>query len=716
MAKKDNQSAGTGGDLRKWMKEIELAEKEHNRYWTKAKKVVKRYRDEDRDVNADNLPSRYNFLWSSEQTVAPLYFSRVPKVEVDRRWKERDPIGKAAAQIWERCVQFTLDSYDFGGVMKAVVKDFQLAARGTAWVRYEPTVQDDQIAYQEVLCDHVHFLDFLHAPGKKWPPRWIARKIYLTRKECVRRFGKDLGMKIPLDYSAVNDENDTGRRTNDAADFKQAKLYEIWDSDKMQVLWLSKSYSDNLLDVLDDPLGLHDFYPTPKPLYGTTTTETLIPIPDYLLYQDQAKELDQLTMKISLLEDALRLVGVYNSQYANQLGQVFANPRQNEMIPIPNWGAWVQAGGMKGVCEWMPIEQIIEALTSLYDARDRVKQDLYEITGIADVIRGVTAPNETATAQQIKGQFASTRISDKQRDVQRYARDLAALQGEIISEHFELPVIAGMCGANISSPEVQQLFMQAVEMLKSDPMRTFRLELETDSMVAIDETLDKQRTTEFIKAYGQLLESFMPIIAQAPVLTPMFSETMMYLVRQYDAGRGLESAIEQGMEGLMQMAQQAAGQPKPNPEMIKIQGEMQIKQQEAQQKYQLQQQAAQQEFQLKQAESANKIQVQREEIAGKMALERDRIANEAQAHAFKAEQEIKLKTIEMQNRDKLETKKAVLTSGLQDLHLLPNGEMTTKPTVVKEGEFYFDPATGNRKVRIIERPMMGEGHGQQETA
>ena len=34
------------------------------------------------------------------------------------------------------------------------------------------------------------------------------------------------------------------------------------------------------------------------------------------------------------------------------------------------------------------------------------------ITGMSDIIRGLSEPNETATAQQIKGQFAVLRLSD----------------------------------------------------------------------------------------------------------------------------------------------------------------------------------------------------------------------------------------------------------------------------------------------------------------
>ena len=706
-----------GSEYKKWSNEVKLAEQEQDSFLTRADKVVKRYRDEDLSAKKDDaLPARFNILWSNTETLAPLFYSRVPKVEVDRRFKDQDPIGRTACQIWERCTQFAIDNYDFDSVMRAVVKDFQLVARGTAWVRYMPAVMDDGIPYQEVGCDHVHYKDFLHSPAKQWKNvRWVARKIYLSRKQLKARFGDAIGGEVPLDYCSK--EDDQSRKTEDQAEFKQACIYELWDSDRMEVVWLSKAYKKGILDKIEDPLGLHEFFPTPKPLFGTTTTETLIPIPSYILYQDQARELDMITMKISLLEDALRCVGWFDATYAKELQGVFNNPRQNEMIPVANWQKLQSAGGMKGVAEWMEIEQIIEALGALYQARDKVKQDLYEITGIADIIRGSTSPYETASAQQIKGQFATTRISNPQQDVQRYARDLIALQGEIIAEHFEPEIMAQMSNFSLTDPQQMQLFYQAIDLLKNDPMRSFRVSIETDSMIAIDEQLDKQRTNEFVQTMGTFLEGSMKALQMAPVLAPMMGETMMYLVRRYKAGRALEGSIEQAVQGLTQMAQQALQQPeKPDPEMMKVQGQIQLEQAKQQSHMQIEQQRSQNDLTLKQSEMAQKAQVHQIESESRMQIEREKMAQQAILQREKFEQDMILerekmaldhgyKIKELETKDKTERGKALLDAKLEKTAVLPDGTVTTHPVIVKEGTFDFDPVSGKRRVRIIERPV-----------
>ena len=698
------------GELGKWVTEVNLAEREQETYIERADRVVKRYRDEDRkERNSDaNLPARFNVLWSNTETEGPALYAHTPKVECNRRFKDQDPIGRSACQILERCSQFSIDNYDFSGLMRAVLKDFQLAGRGTAWARYEPSVNDQGIAYQEVTADHVHYRDFLHSASKQWRNvRWVARKIYLNRRQLKQRFSK-IGSDIPLDYSPRSQEDGEGRKTEDQSDFKQARIYEIWDSDKMEVIWLSKSYKGGLLDKVEDPLGLHDFFPTPKPLFGVTTTDTLIPIPAYCLYQDQARELDMLTMKIALLEDALRMVGFFDASYANDLGKLFTNCRQNEMIPIANWQKLQAAGGIKGVAEWMEIGQIIEAITALYNVRAQVKQDLYEITGLSDVIRGNSDPSETATAQQIKGQFATLRLSDKQREVQRYARDLIAIHAEIIAEHFEPGIIAAMADVQVTSPDVQQQFEEALQLLKSDPMRSFRISIETDSMIAVDEALDKQKTTEFVQAFGGLLQSSMQALQMAPILAPVLGEVMLFTIRRFNGGRQLEASIEQGMQGLIQMAQQAMSQPPAqDPNMIKVQGQLQLEQTKSQNDFTLKQAELEQKTKMHAMEMQGRMQLESQKAQESAAVQREKITGEAQLAALKAERELELKTREIQLHDQLETKKALLGSKIDKLHISADGAITTHPTIIKTGKFSFDPATGERMVTVVERPIGG---------
>jgi hypothetical protein len=150
------------------------------------------------------------------------------------------------------------------------------------------------------------------------------------------------------------------------------------------------------------------------------------------------------------------------------------------------------------------------------------------------------------------------------------------MTAEIIAEHFQPQTIALMSGLQEQAPEFQQAFMPAVELLRQDAMRSFRIEIETDSTIAIDEQGDKQAATEFLTAMGNYMASSLPMAQQAPELLPVVGQGAVFLARRFRAGRQLEGAIEQAFQALEQRAQQMAQQPQqqqPDAAMLKAQAD-----------------------------------------------------------------------------------------------------------------------------------------------
>ena len=85
----------------------------------------------------------------------------------------------------------------------------------------------------------------------------------------------------------------------------------------------------------------------------------------------------------------------------------------------------------------MPIDMIANTITALVALRKQVIEDIYQIMGLTDIMRGATDPGETLGAQQLKTQYGSTRIRDKQREMVRCARDLVEITAEIMCSEFE---------------------------------------------------------------------------------------------------------------------------------------------------------------------------------------------------------------------------------------------------------------------------------------
>src|SRR6185312_2297824 len=166
------------------------------------------------------------------------------------------------------------------------------------------------------------------------------------------------------------------------------------------------------------------------------TNDKRIPVPDFIQYQDQARELDRLTARIDKLQGALKVMGLYPGEEKQALQQLIDEGTENRLIPVHDWQRLVDKGGIKDVIQWMPIQQIAECLIQLYQARDRTKQILYELTGMSDILRGQTSPIETKGAQDLKANFATRRIAPKQKDVADFACNLIKLMGAVIAEHF----------------------------------------------------------------------------------------------------------------------------------------------------------------------------------------------------------------------------------------------------------------------------------------
>ncbi|RBH34108.1 molecular chaperone, partial [Pseudomonas sp. MWU13-2860] len=145
----------------------------------------------------------------------------------------------------------------------------------------------------------------------------------------------------------------------------------------------------------------------------TLSGDTCIPTPDYAIYPDQAQELDGLTQRINALVKAVKLVGVYDG-IAVGVERLLSEGVENRLVPVKYWPAFAEKGGLAGSVQFLPLEQVAAALMQLYEAREKVKQEMYEITGMSDILRGANDPSETATATRAKGAFASIRLRDMQ--------------------------------------------------------------------------------------------------------------------------------------------------------------------------------------------------------------------------------------------------------------------------------------------------------------
>lgn len=418
------------------------------------------------------------------------------------------------------------------------------------------------LAFEEVKIDHVHWEDWYCSPARTWAEvRWVARRVYMTRDEGVKRFG-NVFKDVPLDW-APREIGETKAMEPEQMLFRRAEVFEIWDKPSRRVYWLAHGYAERLLDEREDPLRLTDFFPTPRPLYATLTTDSLIPVPDFQMYKDQAVQIDTLTARIEAVGKSIKVAGVYDAAQ-DSIQRVFAEGVENQLIPVNQWGAFSEQGGLKGCMDLLDIGMLAEVLGKLVEIRAQAKQDLYEVTGISDIIRGSTAASETATAQQIKAGFGTMRLRSRQNEVARFARDLIRLTSEIICEHFEPRIMALISDIdNFAAGADAALAPQAMKLLQDEKLRPLRIDIEADSTILADQAREQQSRIQFLTMAGQFLQQAMPAVQQQPALAPLLGQMLLFGIRSFPQGAELESAFESAVKQMEDAVKAQASNPQP---------------------------------------------------------------------------------------------------------------------------------------------------------
>jgi hypothetical protein len=131
---------------------------------------------------------------------------------------------------------------------------------------------------------------------------------------------------------------------------------------------------------------------------------------------------------------------------------------------------------------------------------------------------------------------------------------------------------------------IKQFVGQAMELLRDDMARNFRIDVETDSTLEPDQMEEKQTAVEFMTAMTMFMEKAAPMAAQGPEAAKLVGELLLFGVRRFDKVDQLEQVVEQAVE-----AAAKPRPPQPDPEMMKVKAQIEGKKAELQLKQEGQQ-------------------------------------------------------------------------------------------------------------------------------
>lgn len=568
-----------GGIAQRWSTELEASQKELQPFQDKADKITRRYLDKRESYQEDE--SRVNLFWSTTKVLLSLLYARPPRASVARSFLDaEDDQARVAGQVIQRLLNKSFDDNvsAWDAAVRQGIEDWLIVGMGQIWLRYEVETQVEEIpaqvdpmtgmelvpasTYERIVdedapVDYIYWRDFFYSPARTWDEvRWVARRVYMTRDQLVARFGEEIGKVVPLSSTKPKDNNDS-QPSNDP--WSKAQVFEIWNKEDKRVYWVAKGF-DVVLDVKDDPLGLDSFFPCPKPLVANVTSSNFMPRADYIFAEDQFNELDEINTRITWLTRAAKIAGVYDKSAGDSVGRMFQQAAENQLIPVDNWAMFAENGGVKGKVDFAPIDQIVNCIERLRQYRQDKTVQIYEVLGISDVMRGSSRASETATAQQIKAQFGSTRIQLMQFYIAEWISNALRIKAEIISKHFQPETI--ITRSNILRTPDAQVAPAAVQLIKDEQLAEYRISVEADSMAALDWAAERDAAVQFMQGLGAFISQVSPMAQAVPGAAPYLLRLLQWSVSKFRVSGEIEGVLDQAISA-MQNQQMQPPQPSP---------------------------------------------------------------------------------------------------------------------------------------------------------
>jgi len=635
------------GQQKRWTAEFAAARQPIKKWHKEGDKVVREYLGRPRGPDDGGIESelsyKLNLFHSNVSTLMAMLYGNTPKVEVNRTFADpKDDIGRVAALMASRCLNQDIQApgATVVSILKQVLEDRLLPGMGSARCRYDCTLETTEVpaiikngveeaeAYEEekvtkewVDIIYTHWKDLLWSPARTYEElRWKAFRSYMYYPELCKRFGDELADEIPMNSKGPFNPSDSDSKDVDADPRPQAEVWEIWSKEDRKVFWFVEGMA-KILEEEDDPLELKQFWPDPPPMIANATTSRWMPRSDYAIAQDLYVQINELESRIAILTRAAKCIGVYDKTQEG-IKRIFQEGLENDLIPVDNWAAFAEKGGIEGTVSWLPIEAVVNTINELTQRQASKIQQLFEVTGMSDILRGVAQKYEAAETSKTKAQFASIRVQALQEEFARFAGDLQQIKLEIMQRHFDPYCFIEQ--SNIENTADAQYAEQAINLLMDPDAAQWRIKVRPETLAQADYAELKQTRGEFITAISTFMQSAAPLAEMDKTIIPTLLELLQWGLAGFKGSSEIEGAMDRAVQVFTEKAKQPE-QPKPDPALEKVKLEMQQSREEHQanmaqdqQKAAMEMEQMRQEMQLKREEMQQEIQQDREKFALEM--------------------------------------------------------------------------------------------------
>jgi len=569
LSDEEKASAKTVDLVKYWAGQIDSAKKREKEWRTEAHKLIQIYEGE----FPEEIP--YNILYSNTEILSPALYSQAPRPDTRPRTTQESATAMAAAGLCDAFLENFIDNGSreycaFSAATKTAVRSALVPGRGVQRFHYHAEIEKDasgprrvkeesvnveELAWDKILVGHAQ--TWIHVP-------WLAFEHTWSKDEAIEAVGETAAAKLTYNTPST-DEGTTSKREDSSDREPVTTVYEIWHKKKREILWLEQDAKEAFVKKTEpDPYSLEGFYPIQEPLQFMRRLSSCIPVPLYRLYKQQARELNKITRRIEKIVDSLKVRGFFDSGVEGLSKLLEAG--DNEMLPISNLAAMGQGAKAENAIWLVPVEKHVTVLQQLLQDRQAVKMVIFEIMGIADIMRGSSVASETLGAQKIKSQWGTLRLKDGQAEVARFIRDGLRIAAELGFSKLGPDTLRRITGSLLPSaeqlakmeeqartaqatgkplsPAVQNTlalpsFEECLEALRSDLTRGYLIDIETNSSADADATEDKENVAEFLNAFSQFLNGVAPLLESGAMPFEAARAIMLSVAKRFNLGREL---------------------------------------------------------------------------------------------------------------------------------------------------------------------------------
>lgn len=577
---KDIADGSNKGDWKYWDRELKNAidyRKDFN-------KEVDEYCDiyENETEGAQYADERYPIFWANVQTLKPLIYSNLPLADIRKRYAAKDYITRMASILLERGANYFMETGGASMCFEQARDDALITGWGVVKVRFEAEILkneegEENVGEKSIKYDFIPYEDYLCSPAKiESLVRWRAYRHKMAKEELKEQFGSEIANKISLTASILEEADE-----DDEDIFKRAEVWEIWDKESGKVIFWSDGYKDGLLSREDSAYNLSTFFPSPSPINLGRINDTILPVPPYRMYKSQAEELNQVTDRITSIVGQIKAGGLYNKVLASKNVDDLLNNTDGKYDPV----AFDPSMNIQNLIYTKDIVSLANVLQVLRTHKMELVNEVRDITGLSDIVRGTSVASETATAQRLKGNFAISRIQPQQQAMSNFIRDVIRITAELVAENWsgeELAQIANMqvlkqadfdrkilevtTQQGLGIEEVKKVVQvmreerektaklemaitdsdldEVERILKSDKLRGYNIDIESETTVKIDSDQLKSERIEFLNVMTAMVTQLAPMVQAGIFPIEAVKALIGFGARPFKVGRELEDAFD----------------------------------------------------------------------------------------------------------------------------------------------------------------------------